>query len=105
MMAALSEWHAGHSQVVIAGDPAGAPARALNAELARHYRPFSVIVPLADGPRQSELAQRLPFVAAMTPGPSGAAAYVCQDFTCHAPVGSPEALAEELGKPTYTGHP
>jgi uncharacterized protein YyaL (SSP411 family) len=105
MMAALSEWHAGHSQVVIAGDPAGAPTRALNAELSRHYRPFSVIVPLATGPRQSALAQRLPFVAAMTPGSSGAAAYVCQDFTCHAPVGSPEELAEQLGKPTYTGHP
>ncbi len=105
MMAALSEWHAEHSQVVVAGDPATAPVRALDAELARHYRPFTVVVPLAPGPRQAELARRLPFVAAMTPGSAGAAAYVCQDFTCQAPVSSAEALAGQLGKPTYTGHP
>jgi uncharacterized protein YyaL (SSP411 family) len=95
MLCALSAWHAGHSQVVIAGDDANA-VRALKEETARHYRPFSIIIPV--GPRASReaLSRRLPFTASMTAA-AGAAAYVCRDFTCRQPVTTPSDLARELG--------
>jgi hypothetical protein len=95
MLSALSAWHAGFGQMVIAGDPAAKPARALAREAARHYRPFHLHIPLAPGPRQEALARLLPFVAAMSAG-EGAAAYVCRDFTCRQPVATPEALRREL---------
>ncbi len=45
MMCALSAWHAGYSQVVIVGD-SGA-RRPLMAEVARHYLPFSIVIPIS----------------------------------------------------------
>jgi hypothetical protein len=96
MMAALSAWHAPHSQVVIVGDPDAPATVALLTELSRHYTPFAAAVPVAPGASQAALAAHLPFVSAMTTGESGAAAYVCRDFTCRAPVSDPAALAREL---------
>ena len=96
MMAALSAWHAAHSQVVIVGEPEHPLTRALRAAVARHYAPFAVEVPVSPGPAQAALARQLPFVAAMSPGPLGAAAYVCRNFTCRAPLSDPAALESEL---------
>jgi len=96
IMAALAAWHAPGSQVVVVGNPQAPATRALLAEAARHYRPFAVVVPVAPGEPQTTLAALLPYVAAMTPGPAGAAAYVCRDFTCQAPVTDPAALAAAL---------
>jgi uncharacterized protein YyaL (SSP411 family) len=96
MMSALSAWHAGVSQIVVVGVPGAPSTRALETELAKHYLPFAIEIPVAPGDRQVAVAERLPFVAAMTAG-GGAAAYVCRDFTCRQPVSGPEALADELG--------
>ena len=98
MMAALSAWHAAHTQIVIVGDPAAAPTRALQAEAARHYQPFAVVVPVTPGSVQALLARRLPFVAAMSAGDAGAAAYVCREFTCQAPVTTATTLADSLSR-------
>jgi uncharacterized protein YyaL (SSP411 family) len=98
MMSALSAWHAGVSQIVLVGSPGAPSTRALKSELARHYLPFAIEVPVAPGERQAAVSERLPFVTAMTPG-DGAAAYVCRDFTCRQPVSDPKALAEALGHP------
>ena len=95
MMCALSAWHAGLSQVVVVGPAHSERTRTLRAALARHYLPFAIAVPVEPGPAQEALAARLPFIGAMTPG-SGAAAYVCRDFTCHQPVSEPDALEREL---------
>jgi uncharacterized protein YyaL (SSP411 family) len=100
MLCALSAWHAGHSQIVIAGEAEAPATRALQQGLARHYLPFGVVVPLVPGDRQKRLSRLLPFVEAMTPGPAGAAAYVCRDFTCRAPVTDPQSLARELSEPS-----
>jgi hypothetical protein len=96
MMAALSAWHATHSQVVVVGDPEHPATLALLTELSRHYQPFAIVVPIAPGAPQAGLAHHLPFVSAMTPGERGAAAYVCRHFSCQAPVSDPGALAAEL---------
>jgi hypothetical protein len=34
----------------------------------------------------------MPFIASMLPPSGGAAAFVCRNFTCEAPVGAPEEL-------------
>jgi uncharacterized protein YyaL (SSP411 family) len=93
MLCALSAWHAGHSQVVIVGNPDA--ARALKAETARHYLPFSLIIPVSTMALRDAVSKRLPFTAAMT-ARDGAAAYVCRDFTCRQPVATAPDLAREL---------
>jgi uncharacterized protein YyaL (SSP411 family) len=96
MLSALSAWHAEHLQVVIVGDSSSETTRALQASLATHYRPFALTIVVEPGPRQAALATRLPFIAAMAPRDGHAAAYVCRDFTCQAPVTDPAALAAQV---------
>ena len=93
MLCALSAWYADHSQVVIVGD--GDSARALKVEVARHYLPFALVIPVAPNLSRETLSKLLPFTAAMT-SRDGAAAYVCRDFTCRQPVTTAEDLAREL---------
>jgi uncharacterized protein YyaL (SSP411 family) len=95
MLCALSAWHAGLSQIVLVGPREAPGTRALRAALARQYLPFAIEVPVEPGSSQQALSERLPFIEAMTPG-TGAAAYVCRDFTCRQPVSDPEALVAEL---------
>jgi uncharacterized protein YyaL (SSP411 family) len=96
MLGGLCAWHAGMGQVVIvggAGDPANA---ALHEELAKHYLPFSVVVPVAPGPPQHALASTLPLLASMNERDGRPTAFVCRDFACREPVGTPTALAAQL---------
>ena len=96
MMCALSAWHAGLGQIVLVGAAGSDRLRALRDALSRRYLPFAIEIPVEPGARQDALAERLPFVGAMTPADGGAAAYVCRDFTCRQPVHEPDALVEEL---------
>ena len=94
MLANISAWHAGASQIVVVGENlAAAP---LHAELARHYLPFALTVPIAPGERQEGIGGLLPFVRAMRAPDGQATAYVCRDFACREPVHTPEALAAQL---------
>ncbi len=93
MLCVLSGWHAGLSQVVVAGTAEA--ALPLRRALAQHYLPFAITIPVLPGPSQEQMAARLPFTAAMTGG-DGAQAYVCRDFTCRQPVATPEDLARAL---------
>ena len=54
-------------------------------EAAAKYDPFSIVVPVEPGDRQSELARMLPFISAMEMRDGRATAYVCHDFTCTEP--------------------
>jgi uncharacterized protein YyaL (SSP411 family) len=93
MLAALSAWHAGASQIVIVGEEDD--TRPLAATVAGRYLPFAIQIPVAPA-HQPALGAALPFVAAMTARDGRATAYVCRDFTCRAPVTAPDALAAEL---------
>jgi uncharacterized protein YyaL (SSP411 family) len=88
MAAALSTALAGLQQIVLAGEE---PARQeLARVVARRYLPFAVTIPIRDEHRD-RLAALMPFLTAMKPS-SGAAAYVCREFTCQAPVSDAAAL-------------
>jgi uncharacterized protein len=93
MLCALSAWHAGLSQVVIAG--AGHSRRDLQQEVARHHLPFAIVIPIADDVPREPLSRLLPFTAPMT-ARGTATVYVCRDFTCRQPVTEPADVAREL---------
>jgi uncharacterized protein YyaL (SSP411 family) len=95
MLCALSAWHAGFSQIVVVGRRNEAPALELERALATHYLPFAIHVPVTPGASQDALAARLDFIRGLTPG-DGAAAYVCQNFTCNRPVTRAEELRDLL---------
>jgi uncharacterized protein YyaL (SSP411 family) len=92
MLAALATWHAGVEQVVIVGDDGAPDAGAMHAAIAKTYRPFAVVIPVAPGDRQTALARLMPFVGPMTSRDGRTTAYVCRDFTCQAPTTEPETL-------------
>ena len=102
MLSALSTWHQGLAQIVIVGDPAAEQTRRLTHELASHYLPYSIVIPVTPGPAQESLSRVLDFVGAMSPG-GGAAVYVCRDFSCQAPVSTPDALGPILVNPAGRG--
>ncbi len=94
MLAGLSAWHAGAAQVVLLE---GDQTLALKTEMARHYLPFAIAIPVSPGPHQDALAAALPLVGAMRAAGGAATAFVCRDFACREPVTTPAALAEQLG--------
>jgi uncharacterized protein YyaL (SSP411 family) len=98
MLAGLSAWHAGASQVVLLGPRDREDTRALLAEVASRYKPFAVLVPLQPA-TQATLGASMPFVSAMTMKDDRATAFVCRDFACRQPVTTASALSAELAVP------
>ena len=73
-------------QIVLAGQPEADDTRALLAEVHRHFLPDTILL-LADGAEgQKFLGEKLAELPAMQPVAGKAAAYVCENFTCKAPV-------------------
>ena len=95
MMCALSHWHSPSMQVVIVGGAHAEAVRLLEQEVAGHYLPFAVHIPVDPDRHQQALKELLPFVDGMQPH-GGGAAYVCRGFTCKQPVSSADALRAEL---------
>jgi uncharacterized protein YyaL (SSP411 family) len=95
MLAALSMYHSGIPQIVLAGDPTGDDMRALARVVYQAYLPSSVVVPAAAHQRQAT-AELLPWIRAMDARDGRATAYVCRDFTCQLPATSGEELASQL---------
>jgi uncharacterized protein YyaL (SSP411 family) len=83
-------------QIVIAGARDGMDTRDLLDEVHRHYLPQTVVL-LADGAEgQKYLGEKLAELKSMRPIDGKAAAYVCENFTCKAPVTSVEELRKLL---------
>ncbi len=92
MAAAVSTYIAGIQQVIIVGDD---DARSLERVVGAHYRPFTLTLTL-NAAQQAALVPLAPFVGAMAPSSDRAAAYVCRDFVCRAPVASAAELETAL---------
>jgi len=79
-------------QIVIAGKPAAPETKTLLKEVHRHFLPNKILI-LADGSEgQKYLGEKNEAIRAMSTINSKSAAYVCENFTCKAPVTDPEAL-------------
>jgi uncharacterized protein YyaL (SSP411 family) len=94
MLAGLSTWHAGATQIVVLGSEPDSTS--LRVEAARHYLPFALMVPVVPGDPQRELSAAMPFIAAMRQRDGRATAFVCRDFACREPVTDADALAAQL---------
>ncbi len=83
-------------QIVIAGKIGDAQTKALLEEVHRHFLPNKVLL-LADGGNgQKYLGEKNEAVRAMSMVDGKPAAYVCENFTCKAPVTNAKALGELL---------
>jgi len=83
-------------QIVIAGKKDSPETKALLKEVHRHFLPNTIVI-LADvSEGQKYLGERNEAVRAMTLVDGKPAAYVCENFTCKAPVTDPEKLAKLL---------
>ncbi|HEY8548935.1 MAG TPA: thioredoxin domain-containing protein [Vicinamibacterales bacterium] len=103
MLANLSAWHAGLSQIVIVGPPGREDTQALHRIVASRYLPFALVLPVSPGDMQSALAVSLPWLGSMTMVDGKATAYVCRQFACDRPVTRPDELdglvAARAGRP------
>ncbi len=82
--------------VVLAGDPAAADFQALAAVLAEPLGPRRALLGADGGAGQQWLAAKRPYLAGMKPVGGRATAYVCENFTCQAPVTTPAELRAQL---------
>jgi hypothetical protein len=95
MLAALSTYHAGTPQIVVAGEPEARETRALTAVVRRRYLPTAVVLPLV-GTHRETLARLLPWTASLRPRDGRATAYVCRECACRTPTTSPGELDTQL---------
>src|SRR5437660_92433 len=83
-------------QIVIAGKKEAPETKALLTEVRRHFLPKTILL-LADGSDgQKYLGEKSEAIRAMSPVDGKPAAYVCENFTCKAPVTNPKALRDLL---------
>jgi uncharacterized protein YyaL (SSP411 family) len=83
-------------QIVIAGKNDAPGTKALLKEVNQHFLPKTILV-LADGAEgQKYLGEKNEAVRPMSPIDGKPAAYVCENFTCKAPVTDPKALGALL---------
>jgi uncharacterized protein YyaL (SSP411 family) len=86
-------------QIVIAGKPDAPETKALLAEVHRHFLPNKILL-LADGADgQKYLGEKNEALRSMSFLNGKAAAYVCENFTCKAPVTDPDDLRKLLATP------
>jgi hypothetical protein len=96
MLVALDYTLSKPRQIVIAGKKDALETKALLKEVNRHFLPNTILV-LADGAEgQKYLGEKNDAIRAMSPIDGKSAAYVCENFTCKAPVTDSKALSELL---------
>ena len=96
MLVALDAALSKPRQIVITGKKDAPETKALLREVNGHFLPKTVLV-LADGAEgQKYLGEKNDAIRAMSPINGKSAAYVCENFTCKAPVTDPAELAELL---------
>jgi uncharacterized protein YyaL (SSP411 family) len=85
-------------QIVIAGKKDAPETKALLKELHRHFLPKTILL-LADGAEgQKYLGEKNEAIRTMSTVEGKSAAYVCENFTCKAPVTDSSKLAELVAK-------
>jgi uncharacterized protein YyaL (SSP411 family) len=96
MLVALELTLSNPRQIVIAGDRESAETRSLLTEVHRHFVPNKILLLADGGGGQEYLGERMEAVREMKPVGGRAAAYVCENFSCKAPVTDLEELGALL---------
>jgi len=98
MAIAFDLHHRGKQQIVLAGDSTTPEFKALAAHLHRKFLPNAALLHADGGEAQQWLGTHNEAISGMKPVGDKPAAYVCQNFTCQAPVTTVEELEKVLGK-------
>jgi uncharacterized protein YyaL (SSP411 family) len=85
-------------QIVIAGKIDSEQTRALLKEVHRHFLPNKVLILADGGESQKFFGERNEAISAMSMVDGKSAAYVCENFTCKAPVSDIKALNALLSR-------
>jgi len=83
-------------QIVIAGKKDTPETKALLKEVHRHFLPKTILLLADGGEDQKYLGEKNEAIRAMSLVEGKPAAYVCENFTCKAPVTDPKQLGELL---------
>jgi uncharacterized protein YyaL (SSP411 family) len=83
-------------EVVVVGRPESEETKALLAAVRTVYDPGRVLLLKPDGPRGRSLVRLAPFVEGMKTAGGLAAAYICSNYSCRAPLTNPNEVVEEL---------
>jgi uncharacterized protein YyaL (SSP411 family) len=83
-------------QIVIAGKKDSPGTKALLKEVHRHFLPNTIVILADGGEGQKYLGEKNEAIRAMSLVERKPAAYVCENFTCKAPVTDPKALRDLL---------
>ena len=94
MVANIALWRGGGTQVVVAGAADSPQTLALEAAVAARHLPWLVCIPLTTAP-DAGLAKAMPWLASMAVT-AESRAYVCDNFTCQAPVTDADTLGRQL---------
>jgi uncharacterized protein YyaL (SSP411 family) len=85
-------------QIVIAGERDSKETRALLTEVHQHFQPNKTLLLADGGEGQKYLEEKNEALRAMKPVDGKSVAYICENFTCQAPVSDPAALRKLLAK-------
>jgi uncharacterized protein YyaL (SSP411 family) len=85
-------------QIVIAGKLNDEGTKALLAEVHHHFLPNKILILADAGEGQRFFGEKNEAIGAMSQVDGKPAAYVCENFTCKAPVTDPKQLSELLSK-------
>jgi uncharacterized protein YyaL (SSP411 family) len=96
MLVALDYSLSNPRQIVIAGSKDAPETKALLKEVHRHFLPKTIVLLADDGKGQKYLGGKNEAIRAMSSVDGKPAAYVCENFSCKAPVTDPKDLAEAL---------
>jgi uncharacterized protein YyaL (SSP411 family) len=83
-------------QVVIAGKKDSPETKVLLKEVHRHFLPNAIVILADGGEGQKYLGERNEAIRAMSPMDGKPAVYVCENFTCKAPVTDLKQLSDSL---------
>jgi uncharacterized protein YyaL (SSP411 family) len=98
MLVALDYSLAEPRQIVIVGKIDSNETKTLLAEVHRHFLPNKILILADGGDGQKFFSEKNEAIHAMSPVDGKSAAYVCENFTCKAPVTEPSALAKLLSR-------
>jgi len=96
MLVAVDFLQGSPRQIVIAGAKDDQRTHSLRAEVRRHFLPRSIHLLADGGAGQKFLSETNAALLAMKPLNGKPAVYVCENFTCRAPVTDPHELAQIL---------
>jgi uncharacterized protein len=98
MLVALDYSLAKPRQIVVAGKSDDEQTRALLKEVQRHFLPKKILILADGGDGQKFLSEKNEAIDAMIPIDGKPAAYVCENFTCKAPVTDLKSLRTLLSQ-------